>query len=146
VNIEGVKTKEYFEVIKIMDDSNPYLTLLGIDWTFDNNVVLNPKNRQISFETETLRMIVPLDHNEGDKYNEPVNEDAQRSIIENIYQIMGHKDDYVNPTKNGELSWRSVKSYDIDSEDDMERWQHKLYEVSTRWQHKLYEVSTRWHA
>jgi hypothetical protein len=31
VNIEGVKTKEYFEVVEIMDDSYPYPTLFGID-------------------------------------------------------------------------------------------------------------------
>jgi hypothetical protein len=31
VNIEGVKNKDYFEVIEIMDDSYPYLALLGID-------------------------------------------------------------------------------------------------------------------
>jgi hypothetical protein len=31
VRIEGLKTKEYFEVIKIMDDSNPYPSLLGIE-------------------------------------------------------------------------------------------------------------------
>jgi hypothetical protein len=31
VNIEGVKTKAVFEVIKIMDESDPYLELLGID-------------------------------------------------------------------------------------------------------------------
>jgi hypothetical protein len=31
VNIDGVKTKEYFEVIEIMDDSDPYLAFLGID-------------------------------------------------------------------------------------------------------------------
>jgi hypothetical protein len=34
VNIEGVKMKAYFEVIEIMDDSDPYPTLLGIDWAF----------------------------------------------------------------------------------------------------------------
>jgi hypothetical protein len=28
--------------------------------------------------------------------------------------------------------WRSVKSYDIDSKDSMERWKNNLYEVSTR--------------
>jgi hypothetical protein len=43
VNIEGVKTRENFEVIEIMDDSDPYLSLLGIDWEFDNNAVLNMK-------------------------------------------------------------------------------------------------------
>jgi hypothetical protein len=56
VNIEGVKTKADFEVIEIMDESDPYPTLLGIDWAFDNNVVLNLKKRQMSFETDTLCM------------------------------------------------------------------------------------------
>jgi hypothetical protein len=30
----------------------------------------------MSFETYILRIIAPLDPNEGDKYNEPVNEDV----------------------------------------------------------------------
>jgi hypothetical protein len=32
-----------------------------------------------------MRMIALLDQNEGDIYNEPINEDAKSSIIENIY-------------------------------------------------------------
>jgi hypothetical protein len=131
VNIEGVKTKDDFEVIEIMDDSDPYPALLGIDWAFDNNAVLNLKKRQMSFETDTLRMVTPLDPYEGDIYNEPVDEDAWSSTIENIYKITGYREDYINPTTDGELSWRSVKSYDTDSEDAMERWKNKLYEVST---------------
>jgi hypothetical protein len=71
VNIDGVKTKVDFEkVIEIMDDSYPYPTLLGIDGEFDNNVVLNLKQWHMSFETDTLRIIVSLDPNEGDIYNE----------------------------------------------------------------------------
>jgi hypothetical protein len=31
VNIEGVKKKVDFEVIEIMDESDPYPTLLGMD-------------------------------------------------------------------------------------------------------------------
>jgi hypothetical protein len=45
VNIEGVKTKDDFEVIEIMDDSDPYPAFLGIDWAFDNNAMLNLKKR-----------------------------------------------------------------------------------------------------
>jgi hypothetical protein len=45
VNMEGMKTKVDFEVIEIMDDSNPYPALLGIDWAFDNNAMLNLKKR-----------------------------------------------------------------------------------------------------
>lgn len=32
VNIEGVSMQTDFEVIEIVDDSNPYPALLGIDW------------------------------------------------------------------------------------------------------------------
>jgi hypothetical protein len=49
-----------------MYESDPYPTLLGIDWDFDNNAVLNLKNRNISFETDTLRVFAPLDPYEGD--------------------------------------------------------------------------------
>jgi hypothetical protein len=45
VNIEGVKAKDEFEIIDIMDDSDMYLELLGIDWAFDNNALLNLKKR-----------------------------------------------------------------------------------------------------
>jgi hypothetical protein len=71
VNIEGVKTKVDFEVIEIMDESDPYPALLGIDWAFENNVVLNLKKRQMSFETDTLCVVMPLDPYEGDHYNDP---------------------------------------------------------------------------
>jgi hypothetical protein len=74
----------------------------------------------------------PLDPYEGDHYNELVDEDAQSSSIENIYKVMGHREDYINPTADGELRWRSVKYYDMDSEDALDRWQNNLYEVSTR--------------
>jgi len=45
LNIDGVKTKAKCEVIKIMDDLDPYPYLLCIDWEFDNNVILNLKQR-----------------------------------------------------------------------------------------------------
>jgi hypothetical protein len=105
VNIEGVKAKDDFEVIDIMDDSNPYLALICIDWEFDNNKVLNLKKRHKSFEMDTLCMITPLDPNEGDMYSDLVDEDAQNSIIESIYKIIGQKEDYINPIIDGELSW-----------------------------------------
>jgi len=45
VNIEGVKTRAYFEVIEVMDDSYPFPYLLGIDWLFEKNAILNLKKR-----------------------------------------------------------------------------------------------------
>ena len=41
--IEGVSALANFEVIERVDDSNPYPTLLGIDWVFDVDVVINMK-------------------------------------------------------------------------------------------------------
>jgi hypothetical protein len=31
---------------------------------------------------------------------------------------------------DGELSWKTVNSYDIDSTNTVESWQHKMYEFS----------------
>jgi len=76
-----------------MDESDPYLALLGIDWAFDNNAVLNLKKRKMSFEIDTLCMVTPLDLYEGDHYNEPMAEDAWCSIVENLYKITSHKED-----------------------------------------------------
>jgi hypothetical protein len=132
VNNEGVKININFEFIEIMDESDPYPTLLGIDWAFENNAVLNLKKMHISFETDTLCVVVPLDPYEGDCYNETIYEDAQRSGIENILKVMGSREDYINPSVDGKLSWRSVKYYDMDFEDALDRWHNTIYEVSTR--------------
>jgi hypothetical protein len=36
IDLDGVHTKEDFEVIEIVDGTTPYLTLLGLDWAFYN--------------------------------------------------------------------------------------------------------------
>ena len=43
IDIEGGSTLADFEVIEIVDDSNPYPMLLGIDWATDMNGVINLK-------------------------------------------------------------------------------------------------------
>jgi hypothetical protein len=86
----------------------------------------------MSFEIYPLRIIASLDLNEGEKNNEPMNEDVYISIIKNIYNIMGCREYYINPTTDGELRWRIVHSYDKNSEEAMERWQNNIYEVSTK--------------
>ena len=45
VDIDGVCTVADFEVIEIIDDSNPYPALLGIEWALDNDAVINLKKR-----------------------------------------------------------------------------------------------------
>ena len=41
VDIDGVSTLADFEVIEIIDDSNPYPALLGIEWALDNDAGIN---------------------------------------------------------------------------------------------------------
>lgn len=55
-----------------MDDSNPYLVLLRIDWEFDMNAVINLKKHNMTFVNNELRVIVPLDLAEGARYTKPV--------------------------------------------------------------------------
>ena len=40
LDIDGVNTLADFEVIEIIDDSNPYPALLGIEWAIDNDAVI----------------------------------------------------------------------------------------------------------
>lgn len=49
VDIEGASALANFEVIEILDDSNSYPMLLGIDWSFDMDAVINIKKHGIMF-------------------------------------------------------------------------------------------------
>jgi hypothetical protein len=62
VNIDGVHSVEDFEVIEIVDDSQPYPALMGLEWDFDNQAIINLKRREMIFEAgfegyDTLRPI-----------------------------------------------------------------------------------------
>ena len=61
VNINRVRSIVDFEFIDIMDGTNPYPTLLGIDQAFDNKVIINLKKRPMFFELGDLKVTVPLD-------------------------------------------------------------------------------------
>jgi hypothetical protein len=68
VDIDGVITFVYFEVIEIVDDNCPYLALLGIDWAFNNSTFFYLKKRHMTFERDGLRVIAPLDPDEVPRY------------------------------------------------------------------------------
>jgi len=54
VDIEGASALADFEVSQILDYINPYPALLGIDWAFDMDVVINIKKCRMIFERKTL--------------------------------------------------------------------------------------------
>jgi hypothetical protein len=50
IDLDGVHTMVDFEVIKIVDGTTPYPTLLGLYWEFDNQAIINLKTRKMTFK------------------------------------------------------------------------------------------------
>jgi hypothetical protein len=72
--LDGVRTMEDFGVIDIVDNTSPYPTLLGLDWDFDNQDIINLKTRKMIFDSGEYKVIVPLDPLEGGRCVEPATE------------------------------------------------------------------------
>jgi hypothetical protein len=83
VNIDGVRSVADFEVIEIVDDNQPYPTLMGLEWDFDNQVIINLKRREMIFEVGDLKVMTPLDPSKGMRYIEP----TRGNDIDNIYNM-----------------------------------------------------------
>jgi hypothetical protein len=132
VDIDGVRTFSDFEVIEIVDDSCPYPALLGIYWAFNTSTVVDLKKIRMTFERDGLRVIAPLDPDEGPRYTEPIREEDHTYELENIYKLTTKQQDYINPAAYGNLSWRSDIACSSNSEEALENWQNQIYVVSTR--------------
>lgn len=130
VDIDGASTQTDFEVIKIVDDSNPYPPLLGIDWVTNMNGVIDLKKRKIIFKNKSLCMMVLLDPTEWLRYTEPMRDADSDDELDCIYQITVQDQDRVNLTVDGRLSWDDDSSCTSDSDEEVERWQNWLHEVT----------------
>lgn len=124
VDIEGASVQADFEVIEIFDDSNPYPTLLGIDWATDMNGVINLKKHKMIFEKKSLCVVVPLDPVEGARYTEPVCDDDSDDDLDCIYNMIAREQDWVNPTADGRISWERESSCTSDLDEEVEQWQN----------------------
>ena len=102
VNIEGVKVMENFEVIQILDDIDPYPTMLGLDWAIDMDGVINLKKRRMEFESNGVGVTIPLDPTEGKRYTDLVHADDD---IDQIYKLTLHEEYWINPKTVGNLKW-----------------------------------------
>ena len=94
-----MKTYMDFDVIEILDGRSSYLALLGIRWANDNLVMINFKKRVMIFENHDIRVISPMDPNEGRRFVEPVKEEVVGGW-DHAYNISR---DYIQPTVDGEL-------------------------------------------
>ena len=72
--------------------------------------------------------IVPLDPSQGERYTEPVR-DEDKDFLDHIYNMTVKEEDYVDPTTKGIMDWQCDSSCMTDSDDGLENWQNKLYEL-----------------
>ena len=117
-------------MIEIVDDSNPYPALLGIDWATDMNGVINLKKHEMVFEKKSLCVVVPLDLAEGARYTKLVRDDDSDDDLNYIYKITSQGEDWVNPMADGRISWECESSCTLDSDEEIEKWQNRLHEVT----------------
>lgn len=108
LDIDGASTQTNFEVIEIVDDSNPYLAQLGIDWVTDMNGFINFKKQKMIFEKKSLHIVILLDPVEGVWYTEPMHDEDIDGELDFIYKITTQDHDRVNPTMDGRLSWTVI--------------------------------------
>ena len=92
-DIEGESVLANFEVIEIVDENNPYPTLLGIDWVINMKGVINLKKRKMIFEKKSLRIVVPLEPIEGLSYTETVQNYGRDNNLDCIYKITARQKD-----------------------------------------------------
>jgi hypothetical protein len=133
IDVAGVKIVVEFEVIEIMGDKDPYPVLLGIDWAYENYAIIDLKKDTMTFEAEGIKVVQPLDPYVGPRYTEPTNNNMEGEDLDQLYTITaGTRNDYINPTADGSVSWRSIQSTDEDSELAFDSWQQGSYEIFSR--------------
>ena len=92
----------------------------------DSMEVINFKKHVMTFENQYIRVISPMDPNEGRRYIEWVKDEVVRGW-DHAYKISEY---YIHPNVDGEISWCSASSASYDSDDALENWQNRLHEVS----------------
>ena len=110
VYLDGVRTMADFEVIDIVDNTSPYPSLLGLDWDFDNQDIINLKTRKMIFESGEYRFIAPLEPSEGGRYVEPATNFFITEDVNQLYKTTAHEEDYINPTTYGMMNRRNISS------------------------------------
>ena len=105
--------------------------------------VVDLNKRKLTFEGDGLRVISPLDLDEGRRYIEPIKEEDCAYELENIYKLTARQQDYINPTTNENLSWRSESTCSSYLEEALENCKNKMYEFSM-WRCARLTREVRW--
>ena len=87
MDLDGVRSLADFEVIEIIDDSTLYPTLLGIDWAFENQAIINLKKKTMSFKGNGIHIIWLLDPTLGPRYTKLITVEEEARNIDTVYQL-----------------------------------------------------------
>jgi hypothetical protein len=133
IDVARVKTMVEFEFIEIMGDKDPYPALLGINWAYKNYALINLKKDTMTFEAEGIKVAQPLDTYVGTRYTERTDNNMEGEYLDKLYTITaGTINDYINPTVDGSISWRSIQSANEDLELDFDSWKQGSHETFSR--------------
>ena len=95
-------------------------------------MIINFKRRILSFEDDEMRVVAPIDPLEGQRYVESMFNEGQGDQLDNFYNVGSLREDYINPTADGNLSWRGMISCTSDSREALKNLKNQLHEVSMR--------------
>jgi hypothetical protein len=133
IDVVGVKTSIDFEVINIMGDKEPYPALLRIDWAYEKYAVIDLKKDTMTFEIYVIMVVQPLDPYVGSRYTEPTDNNMEGEYLDQLYTVTTRtRDNYINPTIDGSVSWRSIQLVEEDSEMTFDSWKQGSYEIFSR--------------
>ena len=90
VDFEGMRTHDEFDVIEFVKGEGSYPTLLGVGWASDSMEVIKFKKQMMTFGNQYIRVIAPMDPDEGKRYIEPVKDKVVKGWDHgyNILKIM----------------------------------------------------------
>ena len=93
-----MKTYANFDVIEFVNGEGSYPTLLGIGWANEKMEVIKFKKQMMTFENQDIRVIAPMDPNEGRRYIEPVKDDVVRGWDHayNIYDQVRYSSNWLH--------------------------------------------------
>ena len=87
IDLNGVHSLVNFEFIEIINDSMSYPALLGIDWEFENQAIINLKSKTMSFEGNGIWVTGPLDPTLGPRYKKLVTTEEEDYNIDVVHQL-----------------------------------------------------------
>jgi hypothetical protein len=81
-----VQSTSNFEVMDMVNESIPFPMLLGIDWTFENEAMINLKIRKMIFQAGNFRVVSPLYPSYCERYVEPMPDSVLEDDVNQLYR------------------------------------------------------------